>query len=86
MICNFPRIKFVDDNGIAGQIKHIISEAKEAEESSLTPDINHTAEEVMDCLHSCESALRILQEKYGINISEVRRGVERKNQERGYYQ
>ena len=82
---NFPRTKFAGINGICSQVMHICSEAAEAKESSFTPDIQHTAEEVMDCLHSCETALRILQEKYGINISALRRDVERKNMERGYY-
>lgn len=86
MILNFPRTKFVESNGIATQSGHIYSEALEVEQSVLTPDIQHTAEEVMDCLHSCETALRILQEKYGINISVLRRDVERKNMERGYYE
>lgn len=85
MIFSFPRVKFVDSNGIATQSSHILSEALEVEESVLKPYIKHTAEEVMDCLHSCETALRILQEKYGINVSELRRDVERKNFERGYY-
>jgi Lar family restriction alleviation protein len=82
---NFQRTIFVAQNGIATQSKHIFSEAVEIEQSALTPDIQHTAEEVMDCLHSCETALRILEEKYGINIAKTRRDVERKNFDRGYY-
>lgn len=85
MILNFPRTKFVDENGIIAQVIHMESEQKEIEESMLKDDIQHTAEEVMDRLHSCETALRILQEKYGINLSELRRDVERKNLLRNYY-
>lgn len=85
MIFNFPRVKFVDTNGICGQLLHLSSEAKEAIESSLTPHIYETALETMDALHSAESALRILQEKHGINLNELRRDVERKNFLRGYY-
>jgi hypothetical protein len=39
----------------------------------------------MDKYHSCETGLRILQEKHGINLNDLRRRVERKNFERGYY-
>lgn len=85
MIFNFPRTRFVDENCICNQAEHIGSEQTEIVSSMFTPDIEHTAEEVMDCLHSCETALRILQEKHNINLSKVRCEVERKNFDRGYY-
>lgn len=85
MIFNFPRTKFVDENGIVSQVLHMGSEQQEVEAVMLTPDIAHTAEEIMDKYHSCETALRILQEKYGINLAELRRDVERKNTLRNYY-
>jgi len=85
MIYNFPKTRFVGCNGIATQVIHIYSEALEIKEAAFTPDINHAAEEVMDCLHSCETALRILETKYGIDIYKLRMDVERKNMERGYY-
>lgn len=81
----FPRAKFVDENGIAKQVTHMNSEQKEIEESVNTPDIFHTAVEVMDKFHSCETGLRILAEKYGIDLDDVRDHVEVKNRERGYY-
>lgn len=82
---NFPATKYTRQNGIATQSEHILSEALEIKCSVLTPDIRHTAEEVMDCLHSCETALRILQEKHNINLCLIRRDVEYKNLMRGYY-
>jgi hypothetical protein len=85
MIFNFPRTRFVDENGIVCQVLHMASEQKEIEEVMLTPDLSHTAEEIMDKFHSCETALRILQEKYGVNLSRLRRDVEQKNALRGYY-
>jgi NTP pyrophosphatase (non-canonical NTP hydrolase) len=81
----FPRTKFVDENGIVGQLLHVASECMEATEAAQQTDIDHTAEEVMDILHSCETALRILQEKYGVNINKVARAVQRKNYARRYY-
>jgi hypothetical protein len=85
MIFNFDRTKFVDENGIVAQVLHMGSEQIEIENSMLTPDIEHTAEEVMDKLHSCETALRILYEKHGIDLSEISRRVRLKNAARGYY-
>ncbi len=81
----FPRAKFVDENGLIGQVLHMATEQEEIEETMLTPDIDHTAEEIMDKYHSCETGLRILQEKHGINLDELQRRVERKNHVRGYY-
>lgn len=85
MIFNFPRTKFVDENGICRQVLHMRSEQREIEDELQTVDILVVAGEIMDKYHSCETALRILQEKYGVNVSELRRDVERKNFERGYY-
>lgn len=85
MIFNFPRTKFVNSGAIIKQINHMESEAKESLEAAFTPNIDHTAEEIMDTLHSCESALRIMEEFHGVNLSKVRRDVETKNALRGYY-
>ncbi|PWT78602.1 MAG: hypothetical protein C5B59_01415 [Bacteroidetes bacterium] len=85
MIFNFPRTRFVEENGLVAQILHMGSELAETETAMLTPDIDHTVEEIMDLHHSCETALRIAQEKHGINLNELRCRVERKNFDRGYY-
>ena len=81
----FPRTTFVDMNGIRTQALHIDSEAREVKESAALPDILHTAEEIFDCLHSCETGLRILQEKYGVDVDAVHAFVKEKNHRRGYY-
>jgi len=85
MIFNFPRTRFVDENGISGQVLHMRSEQREIEAEIDTVDIMVIAGEIMDKYHSCETALRILQEKYGVNISELRLTTERKNHNRDYY-
>jgi hypothetical protein len=82
---NFKRTKFVDENGIACQCAHIKSEALEAVESAFQPGIMHTAEEIMDAYHSCETGLRICQEKHGVNLTTLKELVEKKNSEREYY-
>ena len=82
---NFPRTRFVDENDIVKQIQHMSSEQVEIEQDLHNPDINILAMEIMDKYHSCETALWILQEKYGINLNELQRAVERKNHARNYY-
>ena len=86
MIYNFPRTRFVTENGIVGQTEHIVREANEVEDSLLFPDIFHTAVEIMDCLHACESGLRILEEKYGVDVEDVACYVLAKNKARNYYE
>lgn len=85
MYYTFPRSRFVVENGIAQQSEHILSEAVEAVQSAFTPDIFHTAEEIFDCLHSCETALRMLEEKYEVDLDDVKDHVTAKNRARGYY-
>lgn len=85
MLYNFPRAKFVDENGIAGQVAHMVTEADEAFRELNNPDIWTLAMEVMDGYHSHETALRILEEKYGIDIKQLMTAVYEKNEKRGYY-
>lgn len=81
----FPRTIFVDQNGICGQVAHIAAEAAEAAAETSNPDVFALAVEIMDGLHSSETGLRILEEKYGVDLNAVRDAVIRKNQPRGYY-
>lgn len=81
----FPRTVFVDQNGICGQVAHIATEAAEAAAETGNPDVFALAVEVMDGLHSSETGLRILEEKYGVDLNAVRDAVIRKNQARRYY-
>jgi len=90
MLYHFPRTRFVDENGIVFQTNHVLLEAKEArfEASNLDDDghtINTLAMEIMDIYHSSETALRILEEKHGINIQKLMFAVYEKNEKRGYY-
>lgn len=85
LLYNFPRTIFVDGNGIYGQVSHINTEAVEAAAELGNPDINFVAMEIIDCLHSCETALRILEEKYKVDIKALMFDVYQKNEKRGYY-
>lgn len=82
---NFDRTKFVGLNAIINQIAHISAEVDESLEAAMTTDLFHLAEELMDVLHSAESALRIMKEFHNINLNEVRQAVKSKNKARGYY-
>ncbi len=61
----FPRTRFVDENGIAGQMRHIGSELMEFELELLAGKYRDAMIELLDLRHSIETGFRILQEKYG---------------------
>lgn len=81
----FPRSIFTDTNSPWAQLDHIQSELKELIDAYLTEPTGRVAEEAGDLLHSVETFLRILQERQGINLTDVQRHIENKNRERGYY-
>jgi len=85
ILYHFPRTRFVDENHIYTQVAHINTEATEAAAELGNPDIHFCAMEIIDCYHSCETALRILEEKYGVNIRDLMFKVAAKNDVRGYY-
>ena len=83
---NFPRTRYVDTNGVYDQMKHMRSEMEEVSMAFYSePEIDRLAEEALDLIHSCETMLRILQERRGVNVWEVAIKLEAKNAERGYY-
>lgn len=84
LLFNFPRAKFADENNIHAQVAHIQTEADEAFRE-LNTDQRALAMEIMDCLHSCETALRMLEDE-GLRISEIMTAVYEKNEARGYYE
>jgi len=81
----FPRTRFVDGNGLASQLDHVLSEVFEAIESSHTPNLFHTVEEIVDAYHSLETLLRILEEDYKVDLELAFNKVHHKNKHRGYY-
>lgn len=85
MLYHFPRARFVDENEIYKQLQHIRSEVQEAEREVDQQNIYLIAGEVMDIYHSAETALRILQEKHGVDIRALMHRVAEKNDARGYY-
>lgn len=82
---NFPRTIFVDKNGVVGQTFHIETEVEEMKEALQQPDIMLDAMETMDAYHSCETKLRILQEKHLVDLDALQVACEAKNRTRGYY-
>jgi len=85
MIYNFNRTKYIDKNDIVEQLEHMASELREIKQELFAADIPRLAEETVDLYHSCESMMRILEEKYGIDINGVVKEVKIKNEKRGYY-
>lgn len=81
----FPAVNFVS-NSLYAQITHLESEMNEVTEAYFTPGgIDHLAEELCDVIHSAETALRILADRYGVDVLVVLAAVIEKNRIRGYY-
>lgn len=85
MLFNFPRTKFVDDNTYIDQALHIYSEGKEVRAAAAAGNMNHLDEEVLDCMHSCETYLRMRSERDKVDIRALMHQVAEKNETRGYY-
>lgn len=85
MLFNFPATTFTKTSHIFAQVAHIQTEADEAFRELATNDIDALSMEIMDCMHSCETALRILEARYGVDVKEIMIKVYNKNCERGYY-
>ena len=67
----FPATRFVK-NGLFGQIAHLESEVYEVTKAYFTPGgINHLAEELCDVVHSAETGLRIMADRYDIAVLDV---------------
>lgn len=72
-------------NDLNQQLAHASSEMDEIGDAAAYGEgATRIAEEILDCMHSLESALRILQEQ-GLNVSLVADMVIKKNIARGYY-
>ena len=85
-IYRFPRVTFTDTNGIYGQCLHVYSEAMEVLKAvERSGDMSALAMELLDVIHSAETALRILEEKHGVNVQSLKKSVIGKNAARGYY-
>lgn len=85
----FPRTKFVDENTIDEQLKHLESELEEVKEAKTPLQIN-IVEELFDLIHSAETAIRIIIENSNNVIDKeavdfIKDCVIMKNIERGYY-
>ncbi|NTU49490.1 MAG: hypothetical protein HGA87_01100 [Desulfobulbaceae bacterium] len=81
----FPRTKFADRNTLSEQIDHVYSELVEVHTAHLNFTPALVAEELVDLIHSAETALRILEKEYDFCIEAVVDGVKEKNLARNYY-
>lgn len=84
---NFPPSKFVPPEGLtrAGQADHIVEEAAEIYAEATRedqPSQERYIEELLDCIHACETALREFDPE---DIDKGVAAVIEKNKARGYY-
>ena len=89
-VFRFPATRFVGENSFSAQFQHIRSEVDEVwrELEVAYPDLAdpvRVAEELLDVIHSCETGLRILQGKHGVDVWRLSVEVTLKNCHRGYY-
>ncbi len=81
-----PRTKFVDENTIIEQLRHVRSEAAESMDSRVDGESPvRTAEELIDTIISSVTGLRILSERHGVDIAAVHDYVIEKDRVRGYF-
>ena len=79
----FPKIS--NSSGITSQLVKIETEADEAVDAYAACEGDlRVAEELMDVIHSAETALRMLDMSPFV-LNAVKAGVISKNEERGYY-
>ena len=81
---SFPETTFTSNAPLI-QLDHIRSEMKELIEAYDAEPIIRVAEEALDLIHSCETFLRILEQRQGIDVSILHDLVVEKNRQRGYY-
>jgi hypothetical protein len=83
----FPCAKFADENTITEQITAIGKEFAEICHASWGCEgIDRITEEILDTLHSCETALRIIEAEHGPGyVHDRMQAVIAKNTARGYY-
>jgi len=87
---SFPKTIFVSQNLGSTQLNHIAGEFEEANTAYKdyvigAENIDHFAEEVMDLYHSTETMLRILEERYRVNLKKLQMQIVQKNNKRNYY-
>jgi NTP pyrophosphatase (non-canonical NTP hydrolase) len=80
----FPKLRFVDEHGLAMQIAHIKSEVMEVDEAFYNEPIERVAEELADLMTSAKTALDIIERQFGIAPLDVLLRVQEKNRQRGY--
>jgi len=83
----FPKTVFVENTTIDDQMLKIATELMEATVALDDPAENYesVAIELWDVIQAVETALRILEKQYGVNVNIVRQYVYEKNRSRKYY-
>jgi hypothetical protein len=80
----FPKTIFTY-NAPFVQLEHIKSEMLEVVYAYDNEQMNRVAEEVLDLIHSCETFLRILEQRQAIDVPILHDLIVEKNRLRGYY-
>jgi hypothetical protein len=83
----FPKTVFVEQWTVNEQMEKIGTEFGEVIDALANPTIDKegVAIKLWDLIQSTETALRILEEQHGVDVTTVRQYVYDKNRARGYY-
>jgi NTP pyrophosphatase (non-canonical NTP hydrolase) len=82
---HFPRLKFIEENGLFDQLDHIGSEFQEVIDAYLEEPVERVAEELADLAQSAMTGLYIIERIYGIHPLDVLERVHQKNAGRNYH-
>jgi hypothetical protein len=82
---SFPATKWAETATIIEQFDHVRSEFEEMSNEAIVGDFGATVEEAVDLYHSLETWFRIL-ELSNIDMDDVFKRVQNKNESRGYYE
>ena len=86
MSYRFPRTRFVNFNELKAQLDHSVGEMVEVVTAyDAREGLQRVTEEILDTIHSLETGLRILSERYEVDVPDISEYVRVKNSVRGYY-
>jgi hypothetical protein len=80
----FPKLKFAKENELYTQMVHMSSEMEEVWNAYHEPGYQRIAEEIVDLMQSCSTALYIIERLHAVDIDSIVKAVFKKNKARNY--
>lgn len=80
-----PKYLCIQVRKIKSELIEVENALAEVEERFEDHDLSALAGEIMDVIHASETALRMIEDNFGVDLFEVREWTIEKNRVRGYY-